>query len=80
MSFEMDTLKPVLDKGYSIVKSEIRYIVAWKDKDHPESEEIALVLPNSYRELFRKYRKLNDLLLPVFGGKDCSENHSTQTR
>lgn len=48
MSFEMDTLKPVLDKGYSIVKSEIRYIVAWKDKDHPESEEIALVLPNIY--------------------------------
>ena len=48
MSFEMDTLKPVLDKGYSFVKSEIRYIVAWKDKDHPESEEIALVLPNIY--------------------------------
>lgn len=47
-SFAINTLKPILEKGYSIIKSEVRYIVAWKDKDHPESEEIALILPNIY--------------------------------
>ena len=48
MGFSTNTLQPVLLNGYSIVKSEIRYIVAWKDKDHPESEEIAIILPNLY--------------------------------
>lgn len=43
-----EKLQTILSKGYSIVKSEIRYISAWRDKDHPEEEEIAVVLPNIY--------------------------------
>ena len=47
-AFIENTLKFVLEKGYKIQKSEIRYIVAWKDKEHPESKEIALIFPNIY--------------------------------
>ena len=43
-----ERLQSILSKGYSIVKSEIRYISAWRDKEHPEEEEIAVILPNIY--------------------------------
>lgn len=43
-----EKLKGFLDKGYKIVKSEIRYILAWRDKEHPEEDEIAIILPNIY--------------------------------
>lgn len=46
--FTEEVFKPVSEKGYIVQRSEIRYILAWKDKDHPESEELAIILPNIY--------------------------------
>lgn len=47
MAFQ-EKLASIISRGYSITKSEIRYILAWKDKDHPEEDEIAVILPNLY--------------------------------
>ena len=47
-AFCENTLTPILLNGYQIVKSEVRYIAAWRDKDHPDEEESAIILPNIY--------------------------------
>ena len=47
MAFQ-EKLASIVSRGYSIARSEVRYILAWRDKDHPEEEEIAVILPNIY--------------------------------
>lgn len=44
--FFENKLARIMEKGYQIVKADIRYIAGWKDKDHPDSEELAIILPN----------------------------------
>ena len=47
-SFREKTMPPLFEKGYQVVKSEVRYIAAWRDQDHPGEDEHAIILPNIY--------------------------------
>ncbi len=45
-AFREDVLEPILEKGYYVSDAEIRYIVAWKNPEKPDSNELAVILPN----------------------------------
>ena len=48
MAFYERTLSPIINKGYQVIKSEVRYLAYWKDLDKPKEKEVLIVLPNIY--------------------------------
>ena len=44
----VSALNELVEKGYRIVRAEVRFLVYWKPKDAPEKDESLIVLPDIY--------------------------------